>query len=211
MFIVRPNPINNSLKEIIKKHYQDYDNFKSLLHSEIENFIHIIALVDTKVLSPIELITNAKIDYFKSKSNASVKELEDIGKVFTNQNVKKKLYDIFGVIIDIDSSMKNDITDIKKVIDLKFVNYKTFRVMFELLQKFEYINKSTKLNQQWELTKEKLLSNNFISKRSNLKKTKKYPSINETILVKKEITPTELKKINLARRTIFTKNDCVGF
>lgn len=211
MFIIRPNPINNSLKKIINDNYEDFNNFNSLLHSEIENFIHIISLVDTKVLSPIELITNAKIDYFKSKSNASVKELEDLGKIFTNKNVRKKLYDIFGVILDIDSSKQNDITDIKKVIELNFVNYKTFRVMFELLQKFEYINKSAKLNQQWELTKEKLLSNNFISKRSNLKATKKYASINETILVKKETSPAELKKINLTRRKIFIKNDCEVF
>ncbi len=205
MFIIRPNPTNNSLKEIIKQNYQDYNKFKSLLDSEIENFINIISLVDTKVLSLIELITNAKIDYFKSKSNASIKELEDLGKIFTNKSVKKKLYDIFEVIKDIDSSKQNDINDIKKVIDLSFINYKTFNKMFELLQNFEYINKSLKLNQQWELVKEKLFANDFKEHKSNLKATKKYPSVNDKFLMKKDTTKEELKKINLVRRQIFSE------
>lgn len=48
------------------------------------------------------------------------------------------------------------------MLDLSFINYKTFSKMFELLQEFEYINKSLKLNQQWELVKEKLKKINLV-------------------------------------------------
>lgn len=205
MFIIRPNPKNNSLKDIINEKYENYANFFKTLKEEIENFINIIALVDSKVLTPIELVSNAKIEYFKEKSNVSVKELEDFSKLLTNKNAKKKLYDIFNVIVDIDPSKEIDIANLKKVLDLDCINYKTFNNMFTLLQEFDYISKSIKLNHKWELTKEKLLTNDFISKRIGLKKTKTYGPLNDNVLIKKGLEKSYITKINNTLRKIFSE------
>jgi hypothetical protein len=196
-FLIRPNPKNGSLTRIVKEELKiDMDSFFNKLYSEINNFIHIISLLPGTVKTPLELPTKTHIDYFKGKSKISVNDLDRLDKILTNKQYKEKVFGILQMIKDLDNNVSSYVDRIIKIIELGIMNYKTFNSLFELLKSFEYINKSQKLNKNWELFKEKILNNSEYEYRHlKLKKTKIYNNYKDAIIVKKSNKNKNISKI----------------
>lgn len=186
IFLIRPTPENGSLLRKVNSLFGDFKSFENKLYSEMENFIHIISSVPGRVKTPNELTTQGHIDYFKSKRKVSITEINNIHKVLTNLEFKKKLYDILDNIKTLDPEYSTNIEECKNIIDLGVINYKTFCRLFDYLQNFDYINSNKKLNVEWENCKEFLENNGYIVIKVDSKPTKKMNRYKDNLLVKQE-------------------------
>lgn len=186
VFLIRPTPENGSLLRKVNEKYGDFKSFENKLYSEMENFIHIISSVPGRVKTPNELTTQAHIDYFKSKRKVSVSEINNLHKVLTNKEYKKKLYDILDNIKVLDSEYSKNIDDCKQIIDYGCINYKTFFRIFNYLQNFDYISTIKKVNVEWENCKEFLESNGFVIIKVDSRQSKKILRYRDNIIIKQE-------------------------
>lgn len=163
-FLIRPNPKNGSLKAIINKDYNgDFTHFNNLLHSEIENFINIIAVADDKVKSPLEMTTQAHRNYFRQSKQVSVLDINELHKILISPNFQDKIFAIFQEILNIEPTYKKDVLLIKRAIGNKFMNRKIFTMIFDILKDNHYINANEKLNKLWELFKENISKYEYVS------------------------------------------------
>lgn len=205
-FIIRPNPKNESLKRIIEDKFNgDFILFQNKLHSEIDNFIHIISSVEGKVLSPIQLPSNGHRNYFKERNLVSVLNISEIYKTFKSDTFKKRLFNILDTISIFENNKQKEIVIYKNILDKGYINFKVFKGVFNLLQKNDYIPKTKKLNVEWELLKERLLKNDFMIKNIDTKQTKKFERYKDIICIKKEDYEPNKRKISSQLRTCFGK------
>ena len=210
MFLINPNPINDSLRTfIINKKYDSYEHFEHTLFDEIENFIHILASIkETQVLKPLELMTNTKIEYFNNQNKTQIEEIKDIYKIFTNKQLQTKLISIINHNSSLYENNKEDNNNLIEMIKLRAINFKLFQRLFSLLQGNGFISKSNTVHKSWEILKEKLLQNKYKVSRYTLRETKKYNRYSDSSFIKhNDTTKLQQKKINDLIREIFCKID----
>jgi hypothetical protein len=184
-FLIRPNPKNGSLKAIINKDYGgDFNYFQTLLYSEIENFINIIAIASDKVKAPLEITTQAHKDYFKQSKQVSVLGINELHKILVSHDFQEKIFAIFQEIINITPSHKKDVLLIKKAINNKFMNRKIFTMIFDILKDNEYLNANVKLNQLWELFKENISKFDYVFvHKIKINETKKWSQFRDQTMI----------------------------
>ena len=74
--LIRPNPENESLRKyVIQPIFKTFEGFENQLNDEFTNIIHIIALAPDLVLSPNELVSKAKLEYFRERENIEVDDM----------------------------------------------------------------------------------------------------------------------------------------
>lgn len=139
-FIINPTPKNGSLKrEIIDKlFHKDYKSFENKLFSEIENFIHILALVPGKVKTPLEIQSKAHQSYFNVK-----KTLVDIGNiidVFSNEEKKNIFIDFMRELYLVGDIEKSRYINLSYFLKNKFYYQNIFEVVFEISQEHKICN-----------------------------------------------------------------------
>ena len=198
VFLIRPNPKNGSLERIIKKKYGEFSKFKNLLLSEVESLIHILALCSkNKVLSPLNLKTNAKLEYFKALNEVNVIDIKVLEKLLTDKKLNKKICDILK---------QNDLDKYNKIITFlkkDSINYKSFELLFNLLKNNGFIG-NLKCLSSWEKLKEHSFKNGFILIEVKFGSTKKYEKYrNKSVLVKSKLSKCNLKKLRLEMREYF--------
>lgn len=201
-FIVRPNPKNGSLNELIKKKYKTFDKFRRSLMAETENIVHIIAKAQGKVLSPLELMTEAKTEYFKDKSTIEMVDLKDLYQFMANKEMFKKCLAVLE---------NNDLfTDKEKIRFLKSysINYKLFSEIFQVLLKNGLVKKESPLF-AWERLKEFSLKNGFEMVVVDSSKTKVYKKYRDkTLMLKSGKSKKEIRELKqLLRHFYGKKND----
>lgn len=192
-FLIRPNPVNGSLLEIIKKKFGTFDKFKTALYAEKENIVHILANATGKVLSPLELITAAKIEYFKDKSTIEMVDLKDLYRFLSNKEMFKKLLAVLKT---------NDLfTDENKIRFLKShsINYKLFFEIYQVLLKNGLTKKESPLF-AWERLKEFSLKNGYEMVVVDMSKTKKYAKYRDKTLMLK--SGKKIKEIKLLKQKL---------
>lgn len=207
LFLIRPNPVNGSLKRIIDKNFNgNFEYFENELYDEIEEFIHIISNVDGKVKSPLELKSKGHIDYFKEQRKVSILDINNLYKTFIDKNFKDKLFKVLDTIKDLDKAFEKSISDYKRIINLNTINYKTFKEIFQLLQNYGYIPKQSKCNVEWELLEENLYNHNFILNPIDIKQNKTYKRYKDLkVLINIDIKNNRNQKtrINQKYREVF--------
>jgi len=202
MFIIRPNPKNGSLKRIINELYNgDFELFETMLYDEFDEFIHIISNVDGKVLSPLELISQGHINYFKEQKKVSVIEISNLYKSFIDKDFKERLFEILDTISQLDNSIKNSINEYKSIINLNTINYKTFKNIFQLLSNYDFLTKKIKLNMEWERLKENLSEFGFEKHTIDTKKSKTYERYKDnTVIIDKRTTNNKQLRMKVNRK-----------
>jgi hypothetical protein len=198
-FLVRPNPKNGSLLEIIKKKFGTFDKFRKALYAEKENIVHIIAKSTGKVLSPLELTTEAKREYFKDKSTIEMVDLKDLYQFLSNKEMFKKLLAVLTT---------NDLfTDKDKIKFIKShsINYKLFFEIYQVLLKNGLTKKESPLF-AWERLKEFSLKNGFELVSANMPETKKYKRYTDkTLVLKSGKNKKELREVKQKLREFYGK------
>jgi len=206
-FIIRPNPVNGSLEQLIKTNFIDFDSFLNKLYSEIDNFIHIISYIGQnrkiKVLTPLELSSNGHRTYFKEQMKVSVNDLDKLYRIFTNKQFKTKLLSILEEIKQLETIYIENIEIIKNMLEIDCINYKTFEKLFYTLKNMEYIKSSLKINKEWEIFKENLLKNGFIIQNIVGRETKKYKRFRDKILIEPQNYKNNKTKLINKIKTIY--------
>ena len=200
IFLIRPNPKNGSLKSIVGDTFQFIQDIKK----EIPQFIEIISKVGSKVLSPNELQTNTHKEYYLSKNKVSITEIKDLHKILLNDNVKEKVFELIDNISYLDNSRTNQLDNVKTVLNLDSISYKSFKDMFINLQEFGYIQNNLKVNKEWEIVKENLTINNYEEKRVGLKKTKQFGSYDDKLLKRVGLTKVQEKNLVSKIRPLYS-------
>lgn len=200
-FIIRPNPKNGSLNELIKKKYGTFAKFKASLMAETENIVHIIAKAQGKVLSPLELITEAKTEYFKDKSTIEMVDLKDLYQFMAN----KKMFDkILAVLQNNDLFVDKD-----KIRFLKSysINYKLFFEIYQVLLKNGLVKKESPLF-AWERLKEFSLKNGFEMVVVDTSKTKVFKKYRDkTLMLKSGKSTKEIRTLKQSLRSFYGKKN----
>jgi len=199
-FIIRPNPINNSLKRIMNSKFDGHTNFETLLHADIANVIQILGKCSNNtVLDPVQLITNAKRDYFKERSVIGIEQIDDFSKILINKNLKKKVTELLR-----DYKPEN-FEVVIKLLQNDCMNKKTFNILLNNLVKMGFIKKP-ELNKEWEKLKEMTLKHDFIITKVDFKNTQKFTRfLDRTLLVPKSYGKPKLKPIKSYLREFFGK------
>lgn len=196
-FIIRPNPKNGSLNELIKKKYGTFAKFKASLMAETENIVHIIAEAQGKVLSPLELMTEAKREYFKDKSTIEMMDLKDFYQFLANKKMFEKCLAIL---------QNNDLfTDKEKIRFLKShsINYKLFNEIYQVLVKNGIVKKESPLF-AWERLKEFSLKNGFELVSAAMPETKKYKRyVDKSLVLKSGKNTKELRLLKQQLRVFY--------
>lgn len=198
-FLIRPNPVNGSLLEIIKRKFGSFDKFKSALYGEKENIVHILANAKGKVLSPLELLTQAKKDYFNDKSTIEMMDLKELYQFLSNKEMFKKLLAVLQT---------NDLfTDKNKIRFLKShsINYKLFEEIYNVLIKNGLTKKESSLF-AWERLKEFSLKNGYEMVLVDMSKTKHYAKYRDkTLMLKKKKSVKEIRLLKQDLREMYGK------
>lgn len=203
--LVRPNPKNGSLLRIITEVLNtDFKNFEKKLHSEINNFIHIISLVPGKVRTPQEITTQAKRDYFHNQSIVSVDDFDKLERMLLSEDFKKKIIDLleFSILGNKETEwlVERNIEFLKN----GFLNYRVFESIHTLIQYEGYISKSRTPKKDWEKFKEEILKNkDYQFRRVSIKENKTHYGMTEKIVIKKNKKGT---KIGNLIRTHFARD-----
>jgi len=197
-FLIRPNPKNGSLDRIINKKYGEFSKFKESLMSEMQNLIHILALcTKNKVLSPLNLHTKAKLDYFKSLNETNVLDIKELERLLTNKNFNRKVCDILK---------NNNLERHNKIIQFlkkDCINFKSFEILFYLLKDNGFIG-NLKCLYAWEKLKEHSFKNDFHMIGVDFRKTNKYEKYRDrTVLVKIKVSGKSLKILKASLREHF--------
>mgnify|MGYP000032358249 CR=1 FL=1 len=198
-FLIRPNPKNGSLMVLIKNKYRSFDNFKKALYSEKEKIVHILAKCEGKVLSPLELMTASKMDYFRDKKTIEVIDLKDLYQFLSNKEMFKKLLAVLKT---------NDLfTDKEKIKFLKThsINYKLFNEIFQVLLKNGLTKKESPLF-AWERLKEFSLKNGYKMIDIEMSKTKRFKKYKDkTLLLKSNKSVKEIRELKQKLREMYGK------
>lgn len=201
-FIIRPNPINNSLRGIVEKKFGDHTNFKTKLHADIPNLIHILGrCVNNRVIDPVNLITNAKMDYFKERSAISIENVNDFTKILVNKKLKAKVCELLK---DYKPERYEVVIALLKQ---NCINRKAFNILLNNLIDMGFVKKSQD-NKIWEKLKETSLKQDFELIKVDFKKaeTKGYKRfLDRTLLAPKSYGKPRLKPIKSYLREIFGK------
>ncbi len=205
IFLIRPNPENGSIERIIKDNFDGvFNNFKNKLHSEIEEFIHIISNQNGKVKSPIELKSQGHINYFKEQRKVSILDINNLYKIFIETNFRDKVFDTIDTIIQLNNNTKEKLIYCKNILKLNTINYKIFKQLFEVLQQYDFIPKNNKSNKEWVILKENLIRYNYKQSFIDLRQTKQYERFRDTtVFVSNDTTKEEKLKINRYYRKVF--------
>lgn len=196
-FLIRPNPKNGSLLQLIKKKKGNFEKFRADLYDETEKIVHIIAKAKGKVLSPLELMTEAKKDYFKNKSNIEMMDLRELYQFLSNREMFKKL---LAVLKQNDLFIDKDKISLLKT---HSINYKLFFEIYQVLWKNGLTKKESSLF-AWERLKEFSLKNGYELSSASMAETNKYKRyIDKTLLVKSGKSAKELKEIKQKIREIY--------
>ncbi len=199
-FIIRPNPINNSLKRIMNNKFDGHTNFETLLHADIANVIQILGKCSSNtVLDPVQLITNAKRDYFKEKSVIGIEQIDDFSKILINKSLKNK---VLGLLKDYKPE---DFEVVIKLLQYGCINRKAFTILLNNLVKMGFIKKP-ELNKEWEKLKEISLKHGFTLVGTDFHQTQKYKRFfDRTLLAPKSYGKPKLKPIKSYLRETFGK------
>jgi hypothetical protein len=197
-FLIRPNPRNGSLERIMNKKHGEFSKFNAILLTEMPNLIHILALcTHNKVLSPLNLPTNAKLDYFKALNAVNVIDIKSLEKLLTDKKINKKVCDILK---------QNNIEKCNIIINLlkkDCINYKSFSILFNILKSNGFIS-NLKCLSAWERLKEHSIRNDFHIIKIEFNQTKTYKKyIDNAVLVKVKTSKTNLKILRSEVRTYF--------
>ena len=172
-FLVRPNPKNGSLKDLISKSdYKCVGKFIDTLNDEMADFIHIIGLMDGNVLTPQQLQTAAHKAYHDGLTSVEAIDIQD----FQGMLLNGKMVDKIVGILSTDEMLIGDDSDkkIKTLLKERTLNYKAFFHIFNLLQDNGFISKSLKPMFAWERVKEHSQKGGFSLDIIDMKKTKEW-------------------------------------
>lgn len=185
-FLIRPNPKNNSLMEVVKEKYNiDMNDFVSKMILEMEPFINIISLSIGKVLAPTQLKSKAHIEYFKSKATISINDISELYKIMFMEEYRIKIYDLLTYIEELDPTQQESITRIKTIINMNAISPKVFKELYLLLQSYGYISKAQNEHKALAIFKESILKiNPWIEYKINMSETKQYSRFIDYIFVK---------------------------
>ncbi len=198
-FIIRPNPKNGSLLELIKKKHGKFENFRKALSDELENIVHLIAKAEGKVLSPLELITEAKKAYFKDKSTIEMVDLKEFYQFLVNKQMFRKCL----AVLETNDLFENK--DKIKYLKSYSINYKLFSEIYQVFVKNGLIKKESPMF-VWERLKEYSLKNGFVSTKVDMPKTAIYSRyIDKSVLIKPTITKKELRESKQTLRSFYGK------
>lgn len=201
-FIIRPNPNNGSLLELIKKNYGDFNKFKSVLDSEKDKIVHLIALCEGKVKSPLELITEAKRAYFKDKSTIEMVDLKEFYQFMSNKEMFKKCLAVL-----VNNSLFTDKEKIK-LLKSQSINYKLFKEIYQVLLSNGLIKKESPLF-IWERLKEYSFKNGYEMINASMPETKQYKRfVDKTLVLKSGKNKKSILLIKKSLREMYgTKKD----
>ena len=168
--------------------------------SEMPNLIHILALcIKDKVLSPLNLQTKAKLEYFKALNETNVLDIKELERLLTNKNFNKKVCDI----LKNNNLEKHNI--IIQLLKKDCINFKSFEILFKLLKDHGFIG-NLKCLYAWEKLKEHSFRNDFHIIHVDFKKTKKYEKYRDkAVLVRIKVAGKSLKTLKATLREYFGK------
>ncbi len=173
-FIINPNPRNGSLKRIINKHFNSFSEFESKLLSESEEFIKFISKVKDNVKTPLELPTNAKIEYFNRLINTKIDNINNnsLYLILISNNYRNYIYNLKDFNID------------KTLINKKIIDYKTFHELYNFLSSNKYI-KNIGVKKSFQIFKDNITQFNYEYKEKKLRATKEYKKYKTHIITQK--------------------------
>lgn len=194
LFLIRPNPKNGSLRSlVIDPIYKGFDNFFEALRNEMADFIHLIALLDGKVLTPQQLQTKAHKDYYDGLMTVGVLDLSEIEDVLTNKKMANKIVEILKA----NSLIEDEFLEkaIKKLLRERTLNFKAFYHFFKILQEEGMIPRKIKPMFAWERVKEHSKRGGFEVVIVDMAKTKKWERYRDkSVLTMLTIKQTPNKK-----------------
>ncbi len=192
-FIINPNPTNGSLKKIIKKSFNNFDSFNKKLLSEGNDFIRFISKInDNNIKTPLELITNAKLNYFNNLNSIKINNIQNstLYLILINKKYKNYMYNLKGFNIN------------KKLIEMNIIDYNTFKDLYIFLSKNKYIN-DIGVNKSFQIFKDNLINHNYIFKDIRLRETKEYNKLNIKLFISNKINKSKQSKINELLRKLY--------
>ena len=163
MVICCPNPETGSLKrlQIIPNFNSDYKSFENKLLSEIDNFIHVLALVPGKVKNPIELRTKAHKDLWNVKATLlDIKEFIDIFLI----NTKQELFiEFLKELVSIGEMDRKEYMILKYHFEHSFYYHEIFVNIFAICKEHNLVNitKSTKPFSKLQDLKSKIIRKGY--------------------------------------------------
>lgn len=160
-FIITPNPKNGSLKKLIQQNYTDFKSFENKAKSELDNFIHIIALTPGKVKTPLELQTQAHRAYFNVQK--TLVDINSITDIFYKTD-KKNIFIDFLKDLQLQGEIDKDrYNNIKYFLEHNFYYHSVFSVVFNVCKTYKIagIKQNDTEQATIKIIKDNLLNNGY--------------------------------------------------